>query len=331
MTKLTTMATASHSISLMAMEEASRHGRRTADIDDMLVALSLDGQTAGQVLRSSGATLDAVRGAIASQHAEQLAEVGVVTGTAQPTRITFHETAASFEWNQRSLDIVARAGENGRRGDAVAVLRELLDEPSGLIAALFERLGISTVEVHARLDEAERIPSHGKAAKSEPNVRSGVSDVFIPAQPTDVWAFLTDPERVPEWDSSIGEVEPGVPKALVGATWDGRTRTERTYDDKALKIKANVRRQRLEVTALEHESTIAWRFTYPDAAHANARHVRFELAPAAGGTQLRIQLRWERDPNGRRYPLRFVLRPLHRFMIWLQLSQIGAGVSRAFR
>lgn len=337
MSKFTTMAVASHSISVRAMEEASRRGRRTADIDDMLVALALDAQTAGQVLRSLGVTMDAVRDAVSAQHTDMLADVGIVADTAESGRITFHQTAASYEWNQRSLEVMKRAGEAGKSGDAVALLRELLDEPSGLIASILARLDLSSAEVRARLDEAARIPEHQPGADSDPNVRSGASDVFVPAPAADVWSFLVDPARIPEWDSALGTIDIEDPAAettvapALGSTWEARSLTERPYDGKKLKVNADVLRQRVELTALSPESTIAWRFTYPDAVNANARHVRFDLSPAAGGTQLRIVFRWERDPNRRLPRLRFLLRPIHRFIVWMMLSQIGAGVSRAFR
>ena len=79
MSKLTTTAATAHTLSLTAMEEASRLGQRTADIDHLFLALVVSEQRAGQVLRSLGITLDSAREAVVTQHAEQLASLGIET------------------------------------------------------------------------------------------------------------------------------------------------------------------------------------------------------------------------------------------------------------
>src|SRR5690606_41760640 len=92
MSRFLSMAATMQTLSLAAMEEASREGRREADIEHLLLALTLNEQTAGQVLRRKGVTLEAVRTAVAAQHARQLSSLGVTTDAGQPGRIGFHET-----------------------------------------------------------------------------------------------------------------------------------------------------------------------------------------------------------------------------------------------
>ena len=98
------------------------------------------------------------------------------------------------------------------------------------------------------------------------------------------------------------------------------------------KRRPNFKAQDIELVARKDETRIEWRFTYPDAARANAKRIRVEVEPAAGGTQLRISLAWEHSTTRpRRSILGLLKRPLVRFGIWMQLSQLSGGISRAFR
>ncbi|NNV08857.1 Clp protease, partial [Geobacillus sp. MMMUD3] len=92
MSRFTDSASTSYSLSITAMEEASRVGQREADIDHLFLALTVSEQTAGQVLRSLGITIDDAREAVAAQHAEQLAGLGIRMDPPEPGRIVFHET-----------------------------------------------------------------------------------------------------------------------------------------------------------------------------------------------------------------------------------------------
>lgn len=331
MSKFTDMADTSHRLSLTAMEEASRYGQRTADIDHMLLALTVNEQIAGQVLRSLGITLEAAREAVEEQHAAQLASLGVTATVPEPGPIVFHETGG-YEWGDRSLAVIKRANERDKRGDAAAVLRELVAEPSGLIEQLLHRLGSSRDMVLEHLDEAEHIPTH-KLGRTTGATLTGSTEAFVPAPVSEVWALLADPSRLPEWDQVIGSVETTGALAEVrpGDRWEGRALTERP-DGKPITIKPELRRQSVELRALEPQSLVEWSTTYPDMKLANARVTRIELTPTAGGTQLAITYGWERHPDRQPRPLLgFLMRPLTRFVIWMQLSQLSAGISRVFR
>jgi uncharacterized protein YndB with AHSA1/START domain len=329
LSKLTTMAATAHVLSLAAMEEASRRGQREADIDHLFLALVINEQVAGQVLRWFGITLDAAREAVAAQHAAQLESIGVTADVPEAGRIVFHETGG-YEWSRRALDIFDRASRKGEKGDASAVLRALVAEPSGLIADLLERLNTSTTEVVARLDEAERIPTHAEPRSTTAGTLSGFAEQFIPAPVVDVWAMLVDPARMPEWEPGIGTVEPGDDTGRFGDTWVGHAPTHRA-DGKPLSIKPEFRRQQVELLAADERSHVSWRFSYPAAPGANSRCLTIDLEPVAGGTRLGITVAWKRDPQRRRRVLGLLLRPWHRFAVRMQLAQIGGGISRAFR
>jgi uncharacterized protein YndB with AHSA1/START domain len=321
------MAATAQTLSLTAMEEASRRGQREADIDDLFLALVVDEQLAGQVLRWVGITLDAAREAVAAQHAAQLESIGITADLPDPDRIVFHETGG-YEWTRRALDIFDRASQKGNQGDGAAVLRALLAEPSGMIEALLHRLDTAPAEVLARLDEAEQLPARPAPRDPAAGALSGSTEKFIPAPVPNVWAMLADPARMPEWEPGIDSVDPGEETGRFGDTWMAQAPTHRP-DGKPLNIRPEFQRRQVELLGADQDSHIAWRHTYPDATRANPRCITITLEPAAGGTQLGITLEWERIPKRR--ILDPLLRPWHKFAVWMQLTQIGAVISRAFR
>lgn len=330
MSKFADAASTSHTLSVTAMEEASRVGQRTADIDHLLIALVLNEQLAGQALRSLGITLVTARQAVAEQHAEQLAMLGVQVAAPEPGRIVFHETDG-YEWGDRAVELIKRANAGGKRGDAAAVLRELVIEPSGMIEAILGRLGTTPATVTATLDEAERRPAHRPQQPVRADALVGVSEVFVPASVGEVWGLLAAPARMPEWEPGIGGVEYAPTAPEVGDTWVALARAE-APDGKRIPVKPGFARQQIELIALQESRLVEWRMTHPEAPVANARCLRAELEPVAGGTRLRLAFAWERDPSRpRRRYLGLVLRPVHRFVLWMQLSQLGSGISRVFR
>ncbi|MBC9936924.1 MULTISPECIES: Clp protease N-terminal domain-containing protein [unclassified Leucobacter] len=324
-------AATSHSLSLAAMEEASRLGQRTARVEHLFLALVVNEQLAGQVLRGLGISLDSARQAVQDQDAAQLASIGVsIEAPPAPGRIVFHETGG-YEWDAPSIEILRRASAGTQQGDAGAVLRALLDEPSGLVESVLHRLGVGSEFVRARLAEAERIPP-APAIRRRRGSLSGTSETFVPAPIEKVWELVSDPERLPEWDLSIGRVEAEAtghaPKT--GDHFLALARTERP-DGRPLRTSKQYRRQLVALVEQERPSRIVWRFSYPDAVRANTRVVTIALEPAAGGAHLRLELQWVRNPERQISLLGWLLRPLARFSIWMQLSQLGSSMSRVFR
>lgn len=329
MSKFTRAAQTSQSLSLAAMEEASRMGRREADIDHMLLALVISDQTAGRVLRELGIDLNAARLAVEEQHDAQLASLGIEASFPAPGRIVFHETDG-YQWSKRASDLIARSGGKQREGDAAAVLRELVIEPSGLILDILRRLGTTPAEVLDRLDRADTAPAPATLRRPREKGRvSGTTETFVPASVDQVWEFLTDPSRVPDWEVSVGSIDTTEGDALPGMVWQGRA-PEARPDGKPLKIKPQFQRRVIELVTAERPDQVAWQFTYPDVAYREPTLTSFTLAPTTGGTQVTITTSWARS-KGWRSVVGLPMRPLLKFIIWIGLFQTGSAISRAFR
>lgn len=329
MSRLGTTLATSHVLTMAAMEEASRLGQRDVDLDHLLLALTINEQPAGQVLRSLGITLAAARMAVHDQRADQLRSLGVTAPAPDASRITLPETGG-YELTRRSMDLFGRASAQG--GDASAVLRELLHEPSGLIDELLRRMQVPPDTIEALLDEFGALPGHVPDRSAVEY--SATSEAFIPAPLTEIWAMLSDPSRMPEWDpmtvavESAEEVEDATPRWIsVGEAErpDGKPLPEQT------------RRRVVELLAADEGARIAWRFSYPDAPRSNTARLEISLSPAAGGAQLHLRWGWQRPADRRRVrrvlrrALSPVARGIYRFAIWMQLQQVSGGISRAFR
>ncbi|MBG0717205.1 MULTISPECIES: SRPBCC family protein [Microbacteriaceae] len=329
MSKFTRAAQTSQSLSLAAMEEASRMGRREADIDHMFLALVISDQSAGRVLREIGIDLDAARLAVEEQHEAQLASLGIDASFPAPGRIVFQETDG-YQWSKRASDLIARSGGKEREGDAAAVLRELVIEPSGLILDILQRLGTTPAEVMGRLDHADAtLPEATPRRPQEKGRVSGTTEAFVPASVDQVWEFLTDPSRVPDWEVSVGSIDATDESARPGMLWQGRAPQARP-DGKPLKIKPQFHRRTIELVKAEQPAHVVWQFTYPDATHRGPTLTTFDLASTAGGTQVTITTSWARSTGWRRI-VGLPMRPLLKFVIWIGLFQTGSAISRAFR
>lgn len=338
MSKFTDAAATMYGLSVAGMEEASRLGLRDTDVDHLFLALVTSEQAAGQVLRGAGITLAAAREAVAAQHAEQLRALGVDHEPPAPGPIVFHETGG-YEWTDRAQEVFKRSGSKGNDGGSIAVLRALLDEPSGLIEAVLSRLGVSGGELLARADAAERIPSFGGVSRPSRGPLSRSTTAFVPAPVGDVWELLADPRRMPEWDLMLGVVDvpggagEGAPR--VGDVW-GASLATHAPDGKPFKQRPGMQRASIELLASDERELISWRVQYPGNPRANSRRTTIALAPAAGGTQLGISFEWEpvarrRAPSLAKRAQRLLMRPAMRFAVWMQTAQIGSGISRVFR
>lgn len=326
MSRLTHAAATMHTLSLAAMEEASRFGVRDTDIDHLLLALTIDSETGGQTLRGMGVSLEAARAAVAAQHASQLGLVGIATDPDSPGRIVFHETSG-YEWTDRAITVLKDASSGERRGDSAAVLRALVDEPSGLIDQILRRLDADPDTLRTRLDEVQRLRLLTPSPAGDQNL-SGSRSVFVPAPIQDVWALLSAPARIPEWDQGIAAVDAD---DETSGSWEAETATT-LPDGKPMQVKDEFRRQRVHLAQREEPTSIQWLFTHPDAARSNPRSVAFALEHAAGGMQLRVTLTWLTPPSrGGRRIVRVLMKPLFRFVLFIQLTQLESGITRVFR
>ena len=326
MSKLSRAAATSQTLSLVAMEEASRLGLREADLEHLLLALVVSDQPAGLALRSTGITLADARTAVESLHSEQLASLGISTGLPDAGRIVFHETGG-YEWTRRASDLIGRAAGRGRAGDAAAVLRELLAEPSGLVTDLLERLGTTPQQVLAELARVEAEPRPRQARPRAPGVATGSAETFVPASVDEVWALVSAPGRVPEWYPSIASVE--TTGSGEETTWAARTSTTDS-SGKPVRVRPDRLRCQVELVDSSPRTRVRWRFVYPDAAVRRPVVVEIALAPTAGGTQVSVVQTWVRS-RGWQAVVAAPLRPLQRVLLWLAVFQTGSAISRAFR
>ena len=336
MNKFVRAAQTSHSLSLAAMEEASREGLREADLEHMFLALVIDAQPAGHALRSLGIDLDSARRAVKEQHDAQLASLGIEASFPEAGRIVFHETDG-YQWSPRALDVIAKSSRHGNTGDAAAVLRALVAEPSGLINDILARLDTTSEAVIERLNQHDPF-----AEKSAPGGGIGVltgvsvtmrivgsSETFVPAPLNEVWVFLADPTHVPMGDPSIGSIDSTSLDAMPGSVWEGAAPTSHP-NGKPMRIKSQFRRRSIELVAAHRPDRIAWSFGYPDVARSNPVLTEFSLAATTGGTHVRISKSRPRR-QGWRGLITVPLRPIQKFLMWIAVSQTASAISRAFR
>ncbi|SJM71232.1 SRPBCC family protein [Gulosibacter sp. 10] len=322
MSKMTRIVSTSHTLSVTALEEASRQGLRDADIEHLFLALLLSEQSAGHALRSLGITLDAARAAIREQRSAQLGQLGIDASLPDAQRIVSPHETSGYEWKQRAADLIGRAAGKHADGSASSVLRELVVEPSGTIGDLLSHLGTSPEAVLGALDRAEA--EAPDPSSRERRSRIPVHETFVPASPEETWAFLAEPLNIPSWDPNVDSVEPAK-----DGTWLGHAPTERP-DGKPLRVKPHFRRKRFERVVAREPEHLAWRTAYPDAPRSRPVITNFMLSPATGGTRVTIGMAWLRRPGWRRL-VGLPLRPFQRYLVWMTLVQIGSSASRRFR
>lgn len=329
MSKLIRAAQTSQSLSLAAMEEASRFGLRKADIEHLFLALAISDQSAGRTLRDLGITIHSARVAVKEQHDEQLASLGLNSAFPEGERIVFHETDG-YEWTARAANLLAKSAGKGKSGDASAVLRELLAEPSGLIHDILGRLGTSPDAVLNMLTKpATSAAAMMPAATRAKDHTTGFIETFVPEPIGQVWALLSDPARIPEWDPSIGTIEHNSHAPVPGTRWEGTAVT--TYPDgRASKIKPQFRRRGIELVSVDHLQKVSWSFGHPDAEGRKPVLTAFTLMETTGGTQVQIARSRSRSKGWRRI-VALPLRPIQKFLLWISLFQTGSAISRTFR
>lgn len=284
MSKIVRAAQTIHSLTLAAMEEASRAGLRVADLEHLFLALVISDQPAGGSLRSMGFDLDAARRAVEEAHAAQLASLGIEAPFPEAGRIVFHETDG-YDWSTRASDLITRSVDEDKNGDAAAVLQELVSEPSGLIADILHRLGTTPRAVLEHLDQfdarAEGSETKPATLKGQP---SGSTETFVPAPIDEVWQFLADPARIPDWEMSVGSIDHAAGQDFTpGAVWRGLAPASRP-DGKPVNVKSRLRRRSIELVTAHRPERIAWGFAYPDAPQSPVILTEFALANTTGGT-----------------------------------------------
>ena len=92
MSRFTTALATGHLLTKAALEECSRYGYREADIDHLLLALTIDPGIAGQILRSANIGLVETRAAVHHVRSSHVSALGMNDGLPDPGAIVFHET-----------------------------------------------------------------------------------------------------------------------------------------------------------------------------------------------------------------------------------------------
>jgi len=315
MPKLTTVFATSHRLWVAAMEEASRRGGKDGGLDHLLLALTIDEGTAGQVLRASGVTIDRTREAIAAQHRDQLGSLGLDVAPVADGPIALGD-ATGFDWTEQARGVLNRATAVGETGDSAAVLRALLNEPSGFVTAVLHRLDTAPEIIGELLAQAVALPAPTPTAPSDdPFHRS--TTAFVPATTDATWALISDPRRLAEWDALTESVTPGAAGAWIATPQDGSA--------------GDLGPQHFTVDADESRRVAHWTFWWPASKRrTNRRHVILTLEPAASGTSLRVDATWETASTRRRWWFP-AARPFFRALLWFQVTRVATSVSAALR
>ena len=338
MNKYTGLAATTQTLSVAAVEEASRFAQQTVDVEHLFLALVLSDGDAGQALRGLGITLDVARNAVVDLHSGQLASLGIDAEIPQG-KITAPRGSDGYEWSNRSLNVLNSVNPSKGVDYSAVILKDLMNEPSGLIGDLLNLLGTNPVEVTTRLEQLAVVEKDEPQAVKDSLVGSRKS--FVPAEVDDVWELLIDPSRMTDWGPSFGSVEwlGGADEVIPGDTWIGYL-SEVGPDGKLLRVKPGAGRQAVELLERCDRERISWRFSYPDMPDSNTRRISIVLNPAPGGTELNIETAWERNlfvsqrtRIGRALlaPARPFMRLLHRWIVWTQVTQIGSSIGRVFR
>ena len=126
-----------------------------------------------------------------------------------------------------------RAADKNKAGEADAVLRELVNEPSGHIADLLPRLGTSPSDVNDVSDVNDALnqaavtpepPEASETAQDQPQGAVSAFDRGLRARPRarapvpDVWAVVADPTQIPEREPGIATIDDADRKTAVGMT-----------------------------------------------------------------------------------------------------------------
>lgn len=323
--KISQMLATSMTLSLTATEEATRFGVSEVDLEHLLLALTLDEGPAGRALRDSGVTSEAAREAVAAQHREQLASLGVDADLPGDGRIQW-PIRRGYDFTPRARDVLSNAGAKKKAGDPPAVLRELLAEPSGTVSALLQRLGTDKREIRTRLDTVQQ-EAPVRRTPTSPLMRT--TTVFVPAPPEEIMALVRDPARLPEWEPGLERVDAD------GDAWRG---TAKTSDDDGKPLRVAARHVRTRIVRDAHgDAHVAWRLAYPDDPRANTRRIAVSVREADGGSDVTVEAGWIRGagPRGLRRAVapitRLMMRPIVRWALWIQLTTLTAGISRALR
>ncbi|MBO0898399.1 SRPBCC family protein [Cellulomonas sp. zg-ZUI199] len=307
-----------------AQEEAHRVGHAEVDLDHLVVALAAIGGPAGESLRAAGVSLDAARRAAARVHADRLAGAGVAV-TPTPPRALDVVAAPSLPLSPRVERLIRRMSELS--ADDRALLRILVDEPSGLVVEMLAALDVVPDAVRAAADAWRPAPTPSDPLYADDPAwspwRTLTCDGWVPAAPERVWALLADPARRTEWDPWYSTVTQRPDGSLLCVL--------RSEEDGGKRVPADMRRQLLTVVTRDEGRLVEWEIARPDRdGGAAIQRLAVALSPSGAGTRLDVTVRWL-PRHGWRRLVGWVLRPVGRWMYRQMVLQKLGSISRALR
>lgn len=309
---------ASQTLSMAGFAEAARHHRTVADLDDLLVALTVDDGLGGQALRAGGVERDAMRMAITATRAERLSGLGIAVDSPEPDDSSARRMTRC-EWSARVLQLFQSVPAT--RDFSATILRAVLDEPSGHVADVLAHTDLDRAELERVLDAAGDATAPRDA---DAGVLSGSAGVHVSAPIDAVWALLADPQRLHAWAPSVG----GPAVAHGNDTW-GTAAPTAGPDGRPLRVRDGVSHQQWTLAEATKPTTVQWHVTYPDLPRANRQQLILDLAPSAGGTRVGVTVQWHRTVPGRPW-LGRLLRPFTRWATRQGARSTAQSITNAF-
>lgn len=313
MTTLSTIIENSLRVAITAAEEAQRFGHPAVDVEHVFLALLVSETDAGRMLRDRGLGLHGARRAVQTEHAHRLAALGILDVQVPPGSIPTRGVG-DIDWNERTLTLFSHSGGDGT---GKSLLRSLVADPGGFVAAVLERLGVDPATVLDAAADGHAASAGGGSRTERAGAGPVTYDAFIPAPIEQVWTLLEDPERRTEWDTAIGSVTSAGP-----GRWTGQA-PEELPGTRRRRVPQRARTRSITLVAREEYRLLEWDITFPHTRRRRTERLRVDLSDQPGGTRLHLVLH--------RPPHTFSIRPVARFLAAGELTRIATGVSRIFR
>lgn len=306
-------------------EEAARFGRKDADIEHLLLALTLTDTPAGDVLRSHGATWESTVQALQHLDSEALESLGITA----PTR-TLSPNIAAVEGYTKRVNAVFKKAKKASP-DLLSILITLVNEPSGTIARVLDRLGTSAAEITAaaqiRLDTVRSTRRGNHRATS-----SGV----IPTTHTELLAFLRNPINAAIWEPM-----------LLGRTIEAGASNDHFTAPSLSKLRKSHDARTFELYRIgDGDESVAWKitvcgskkfwplilqFTVSDDPSAGAATAQSTAASTDESSSVTLHVHVGSEQPSHISPMRRLLAPLAHFTRVLHAHNILVAISNHYR
>ena len=348
------------SLNRLSAEEASRYGQEKIDLEHLLLALTLTDTPAGQALRSHGVTWNAVTEAIRGLSAARLENLGITSNAPLlPTqRITTTGTTPR-------LEAVFKKGA-GTQPDLIQLTQALVDEPSGTIAHILEKIGAHTESIREQLnipadqaavstenvtalEDSDLTPTHQEGANLQqsrpPSSHSGTAhkkikqtqaSAVIPATTEAVDRYIHNPLNLSEWEPVLLGRE--IEENPDGEGWIARPSKNHSSENQNANNHAKAREKPTFAIQRNPRKPNTWEIRKIGYANSPTVSITLETRNTQGGTALTVTVRWIL-PQTQSTSLSSALRSARRtiFAWWAQIVRkmyvrnIAHAISRTIR